>query len=347
MHVLLPGGAGYIGSHTALELLKAGHDITVFDNYSNASPEAIRRVEALSGRTVNLVEGDILNEKSLDRLFTLKKVDAVINLASLKAVGESVQQALRYYWNNIGGALTILRVMERHGVKKLIFSSSATVYGNPERLPIDESCSLQATNPYGRTKLMIEEILKDLFISDPTWHMVVLRYFNPVGAHESGRIGEDPNGIPNNLLPFVSQVAVGMRPELRVFGNDYDTPDGTGVRDYLHVVDLALGHLAALDRLEGKPGGSAGLAAQSGLEIYNLGTGRGYSVLEVIDAFKKVSGKPVPYSIVPRRPGDIASCYTNPAKAQEVLGWKATRDLEAMCRDAWHWQTLNPRGYKG
>lgn len=346
MHVLIPGGAGYIGSHTALELLKAGHDLTIFDNFSNASPEAIRRVEELSGSSITLIEGDILDEAALDRVFATRKIDAVINMASLKAVGESVQQSLRYYWNNIAGTLALLRTMDRHGVKKFIFSSSATVYGDPERLPLDESCRLQATNPYGRTKLMIEEILGDLVVSDPAWHVVILRYFNPVGAHGSGRIGEDPNGTPNNLVPFVSQVAVGLRPEVKVFGNDYDTPDGTGVRDYLHVVDLALGHLAALARLEGKATGTRGSAADKGLEIYNLGTGRGYSVLEVLDAFRKASGRKIPHSVSPRRPGDIASCYTDPSLARDMLGWNATLDLDDMCRDAWKWQEQNPRGYK-
>lgn len=336
MHVLLPGGAGYIGSHTALELLKAGHSVSVVDNLSNSSTEALKRVERLSGKKIAFAEADVLDEAAMEKLFSENRFDAVVNFASLKAVGESVAQPLRYYWNNISGALVLLRTMEKHGVKRFIFSSSATVYGDPERLPLDETCRLQATNPYGRTKLHIEEMLRDMVAADPSWHVVILRYFNPVGAHESGEIGEDPTGIPNNLVPFVSQVAVGRRQEVKVFGNDYPTHDGTGVRDYLHVVDLALGHLAALGRF-GKG---------SGVETYNLGTGTGYSVLDVIKAFSAACGKDVPYSIAPRRDGDIASCYTDPALARDRLGWTAKRDLAAMCRDAWRWQSKNPDGYK-
>lgn len=336
MKVLLPGGAGYIGSHTALELLKAGHEVLVVDNLVNASMEALSRVETLAGKKLTFLEGDVRDEGFLDGVFSSHDIQAVINFASLKAVGESVTAPLSYYDNNIIGAVTLLKVMARHQVKKFIFSSSATVYGDPERLPIDETCRISATSPYGRTKIMIEEILTDLAASDKEWEVVILRYFNPVGAHESGMIGEDPNGVPNNLLPFVSQVAVGRRPEVRVFGSDYPTPDGTGVRDYLHVVDLALGHLAALSRF-----GKA-----QGLETFNLGTGRGISVLEVIDAFAKASGQPIKRVMCERRPGDVASCYTDPAKAELILGWKAIRTLDDMCRDAWNWQSKNPQGYR-
>lgn len=336
MKVLLPGGAGYIGSHTTLELLRAGHEVIVLDNLVNASVEALLRVEALSGKRVTFIEGDVRDEAFLERVFTTHDLEAVINFASLKAVGESVSNPLAYYDNNIIGAVTLLRVMARHHVKKFIFSSSATVYGDPERLPLDEDCRISATSPYGRTKIMVEEILKDLVASDKDWEVVVLRYFNPVGAHESGLIGEDPTGVPNNLLPFVSQVAVGRRPEVRIFGSDYPTPDGTGVRDYLHVVDLALGHLAALSRF-GKG---------QGLETFNLGTGKGISVIEVIDAFAQASGQTIKRVFCDRRPGDVASCYTDPSKAEKILGWKATRSLADMCTDAWNWQSKNPQGYR-
>lgn len=327
-NILITGGAGYIGSHTCVELLAAGYNLVVIDNFSNSKPDVLRRVEQISGRTLTFEEVDIRDRGDLRDVFRHHAIDAVIHFAGLKAVGESVSQPLRYYDNNISGSVALFEVMAESGVKTLVFSSSATVYGDPHSVPIREDFPLSATNPYGRSKLMLEEILRDLSRSDETWHIALLRYFNPVGAHESGIIGEDPNGIPNNLMPFITQVAVGKLPELSVFGNDYPTPDGTGVRDYIHVVDLARGHLAALKAIEGK----------SGVTTVNLGTGQGYSVLDVVSAFEKASGRPVPYRIVDRRPGDVAQCFADPALAHELLGWKAEKDLDAMCRDSWRWQ---------
>jgi UDP-glucose 4-epimerase len=336
MQVLVTGGAGYIGSHTVLELLNAGHDVCVVDNLSNSSEESLRRVAELTGKAVDFRNVDILDKASLTDVVKGAGFDSVIHFAALKAVGESVAQPLRYYQNNITGTLVLCEVMQEQGVKSIVFSSSATVYGDPHTVPITEDFPLQATNPYGRTKLMMEYILTDLHVADPSFSVALLRYFNPIGSHESGRIGEDPAGIPNNLLPFVAQVAVGRREKVSVFGDDYPTPDGTGVRDYIHVVDLAIGHLKALEKLEASPG----------VLTCNLGTGRGYSVLEVIKAFEKASGKPVPYKLVARRPGDIAECYADPAYALEQLGWKADRGLDDMCRDAWNWQSQNPNGYR-
>lgn len=335
MHILVTGGAGYIGSHTCLELLNAGHQVTVVDNLDNSKYAALERVQQLAGRELAFHRVDLLDRAALTAVFSHAPVDAVIHFAGLKAVGESVAQPLRYYHNNITGTLVLCDVMAAQGVKTLVFSSSATVYGDPQRVPITEDSPLHALNPYGRTKLMIEEILRDLAVADPAWRIAILRYFNPVGAHPSGRIGEDPNGIPNNLVPFIAQVAVGKLPELRVFGNDYPTVDGTGVRDYIHVVDLALGHLHAL----------AKLAEHPGVITYNLGTGRGYSVLEVHAAFERACGNPIPYTIVARRPGDSAACYADPAKANRELGWAATRDIDEMCADVWRWQSANPQGY--
>jgi len=336
MHVLVTGGAGYIGSHTVLELLKAGHRVTVVDNLSNASRESLRRVEELTGGTVAFRAVDILDKAALTGVVEGAGIDAVIHFAALKAVGESVAQPLRYYQNNITGTLVLCEVMQACGIRNIVFSSSATVYGDPASVPITEDFPLQATNPYGRTKLMMESVLGDIQKADPSWNVVLLRYFNPIGAHASGRIGEDPAGIPNNLLPYVAQVAVGRLARLQVFGDDYPTPDGTGVRDYIHVVDLARGHLKALDAL----------ATQPGLLVCNLGTGRGYSVLEVVKAFEAASGRPVPYQVVSRRAGDIAECYADPAYAGKVLGWKAELGLDEMCRDAWNWQSKNPNGYR-
>ena len=330
--VFVTGGAGYIGSHTCVELLEAGYEVVVYDNLSNASIEAVRRVEKITGKSLTFIKGDIRDAGALED--AMKGCDALIHFAGLKAVGESVEKPLEYYDNNVGGTVTLLKTMQRLGIKTIVFSSSATVYGDPEYLPLDESHPLRATNPYGRTKLMIEEILRDLYHADPTWRIAILRYFNPVGAHESGLIGEDPQGIPNNLMPFVSQVAVGRRQKLHVFGGDYPTVDGTGVRDYIHVVDLAKGHLAALAALD-KPQ----------CEAINLGTGNGYSVLEVVKAFEKASGRKVPYEIVARRPGDVAACYADPTKAKEMLGWEAAHGIDKMCEDSWRWQSRNPRGY--
>ncbi|MCG8394975.1 MAG: UDP-glucose 4-epimerase GalE [Pseudomonadales bacterium] len=335
--ILVTGGAGYIGSHTVLLLLEAGHDVLVLDNFSNSSAEGLRRVESLTGRTVSLVEGDIRDRTCLDVLFREHSISAVIHFAGLKAVGESVLQPLRYYDCNVTGTLTLLEAMSQAGVKTLVFSSSATVYGDPASVPIREDFPLSATNPYGATKLHIEDMLRDLYRSDDAWSLALLRYFNPVGAHESGQIGEDPSGIPNNLMPFIAQVAVGKREKLNVFGGDYPTPDGTGVRDYIHVMDLAQGHLAALEALE----------AKGGLITTNLGTGRGYSVLEMIKAFEAASGKTVSFEIVERRPGDVASCYADPSHGEKVLGWKAERGIEDMCRDHWRWQKQNPEGFGG
>ncbi|MBM9537222.1 UDP-glucose 4-epimerase GalE [Desulfobulbus alkaliphilus] len=337
MHVIVTGGTGYIGSHTCLELLNAGFRVTVIDNLSNASPKAIQRVEELSNRTLTFMELDLLDLTDLRQAFRdCPDAAAVIHFAGLKAVGESVQYPLRYYQNNIISTLNLCQVMAEQEVKTIVFSSSATVYGDPVSVPIRESFPLSCTNPYGRTKLMIEEILGDLFRADPQWNIALLRYFNPVGAHPSGRIGEDPEGIPNNLMPYITQVAIGKLQELSVFGNDYPTPDGTGVRDYIHVVDLATGHLRALEKLEENPG----------IVTYNLGTGRGYSVLEMIRAFESASGQSIPYRITSRRAGDIAQCYADPTLARKELGWYAAFGLHEMCRDAWRWQTANPRGYR-
>ena len=337
MTILITGGAGYIGSHTALELLNEGYDVVVFDNLSNSSQESLRRVEELTGKQVCFYEGDVQDEDALRAMFKEQKIDAVIHCAALKAVGESVQKPLEYYQNNISGTLTLLKVMREVGVKNIVFSSSATVYGSPEEMPITEACPKgQCTNPYGWTKSMMEQIMSDVQKADPSWNVILLRYFNPVGAHKSGRIGEDPKGIPNNLMPYISQVAVGKLEKLGVFGNDYDTPDGTGVRDYIHVVDLAIGHVKAINYIFTNPG----------LDVINLGTGQGYSVLDMVKAFSKACGKEIPYEIKPRREGDIAMCYADPSKAARVLGWKAERGLDEMCEDTWRWQSQNPGGYE-
>ncbi|MBM9603435.1 UDP-glucose 4-epimerase GalE [Desulfopila inferna] len=336
MKIVVTGGAGYIGSHTCLELLEAGHQVVVIDNLVNSSRESLRRVEELTGRPVEFHEVDLLDMEGLEKVFnSASPIDGVIHFAGLKAVGESVAKPLLYYNNNIKATLNLCDVMVRHDVKSIIFSSSATVYGDPATVPITEDFPLSCTNPYGRTKLMSEEILTDLSMALDGWDVILLRYFNPVGAHHSGRIGEDPDGIPNNLMPYVSQVAVGKLRELSVFGNDYPTRDGTGVRDYIHVVDLALGHVKALQKMN----------SGSGVSIYNLGTGKGYSVLEIAHAFEKVCGKAIPYRIAKRRPGDIATCYADPAKALKELGWRAERGLEEMCESTWNWQKNNPEGY--
>lgn len=335
MNILVTGGAGYIGSHTCVELLDAGYDIVILDNFSNSKPESLRRIKEITGKGFKFYEVDLLNKEAVERIFEENKIDAVIHFAGLKAVGESASIPLTYYHNNITGTLILCEVMKKYNVKRMVFSSSATVYGIPEKMPISEDFPLSATNPYGRTKLMIEEILRDLVVSDDSWSITLLRYFNPIGAHKSGRIGEDPNGIPNNLLPYISQVAVGKLVKLSVFGSDYPTKDGTGVRDYIHVVDLALGHLKALERI----------SETSGVDAYNLGTGTGYSVLEMVTAFEKASEKKVAYQLTDRRPGDVAMCYADPKKAKELLKWEAVRDLEEMCQDAWRWQENNPNGY--
>jgi UDP-glucose 4-epimerase len=337
MKILVTGGAGYIGSHTCIELLQAGHKIVVIDNLCNSKREALRRVEELSGKRVKFHKLDLRDREGLEDVFRVHEFQAVIHFAGLKAVGESVENPLRYYDNNVNGTLVLCDVMACHGVKDIVFSSSATVYGILEHSPAREDTPLGALNPYGRTKLFIEEILCDLHRADPDWNAILLRYFNPVGAHVSGRIGEDPNGIPNNLFPYISQVAVGRLDYVRIFGSDYPTPDGTGIRDYIHVVDLALGHLKALEKLHSKPGAAA----------INLGTGKGYSVLEVLRAFEKACGKKIPYKIVERRPGDAAVSYADPSLAQRELGWQAMRGLDEMCTDTWRWQERNPRGYEG
>lgn len=336
MAILVTGGAGYIGSHTCVELLNNQYEIVVIDNLSNSSAESITRVQEITGKSFPFYKEDLLNREAVDTIFRENQIDAVIHFAAFKAVGESVMMPLSYYHNNITSTLILCDVMSKYNVKQFVFSSSATVYGVPETSPITEDFPLSATNPYGQTKLMIEQILRDLAASDSSWSIALLRYFNPFGAHESGRIGEDPNGIPNNLMPYVTQVAVGKLDELSIFGNDYPTKDGTGVRDYIHVVDLANGHVKALDYIR----------THKGVEPFNLGTGTGYSVLEMVHAFEKVCGKPIPYRITMRRPGDIAICFADPSKANRVLGWQTTRTLEDMCKDSWNWQFHNKNGYK-
>ena len=335
MKILVTGGAGYIGSHTCVELLEADYEVVVVDNLSNSSEEALKRVEKITGKTLTFYEGDLLDEPFLEKVFTSEKPDAVIHFAGYKAVGESVEKPLEYYHNNITGTLLLCDTMRKADCKKIVFSSSATVYGDPAFVPITEDCPKGViTKPYGQTKSMIEQILTDLWVSDPEWNVTLLRYFNPIGAHSSGMIGEDPKGIPNNLVPYIARVAVGKLEKLGVFGDDYDTPDGTGVRDYIHVTDLAAGHVSALAHMK------------KGVEVYNLGTGCGYSVLDVVKAYGKACGKEIPYEIKDRRPGDIAVCYSDPSKAEKELGWKAIRDIEQMCKDSYHWQSLNPDGYQ-
>ena len=333
--ILVTGGAGYIGSHTVVLLIEAGYNVFIFDNFSNASKESIKRVEKIVGKSIPVVEGDIRNREDLKKVFENHTIDSVIHFAGLKAVGESVEKPLKYYDNNVTGTVTLCEVMSEYGCKSIVFSSSATVYGDPHTTPIKEDFPLSATNPYGRSKLFIEEILRDLYISDNTWKVILLRYFNPVGAHSSGTIGEDPNGIPNNLMPYITQTAVGKLSCLGVFGDDYDTHDGTGVRDYIHVVDLANGHVKAIEKIDGI----------NEVLTVNLGTGKGYSVLDMVKAFEKASGKEVPYCIAPRRAGDIAKCYADPSYAKEVLGWEATKGIDEMCQDSWRWQEANPKGY--
>ncbi|KWE59714.1 UDP-glucose 4-epimerase GalE [Burkholderia ubonensis] len=333
--ILVTGGAGYIGSHTAVELLDHGYDVVIVDNLVNSKAESVRRVAQITGKTPAFHQVDVCDEAALGKVFDAHPITGAIHFAALKSVGESVAKPLEYYQNNIGGLLTVLKVMRERNVKQFVFSSSATVYGVPERSPIDESFPLSATNPYGQSKLIAEQVLRDLELSDPSWRIATLRYFNPVGAHASGLIGEDPAGIPNNLMPYVAQVAVGKLAKLRVFGSDYPTPDGTGVRDYIHVVDLAQGHIAALDAL----------VKRDASFVVNLGTGQGYSVLEVVRAFEKASGRPVPYELVARRPGDVAECYANPQAAADVIGWRAKFGLDEMCVDHWRWQENNPNGF--
>ncbi len=337
--ILVTGGAGYIGSHTCVELLQAGHDLTVFDNFCNSHPESLERVQRITGKQLRIIRGDIRDRATLVTALRDSGAQAVIHFAGLKAVGESVQQPLSYYDNNVVGSLRLLEAMGICGVKTLVFSSSATVYGNPQQLPLTEDHPLSATNPYGQTKLTVEHILRDVQRGDTSWRIGILRYFNPVGAHKSGLIGEDPQGTPNNLMPFVAQVAIGRRPHLNVFGDDYPTTDGTGVRDYIHVVDLAIGHLRALEALEQS-------THQTECLTVNLGTGTGYSVLDILRAFEQASGKSVAYKIAPRRSGDVAACYADPGKAAAILGWQAKRSLADMCADTWKWQNLNPHGYK-
>lgn len=336
MSILVTGGAGYIGSHTCVELLEAGYEVVVVDNLYNASPKAIERVEEITGKKVTFYEADLLDKEALEKIFANHDIDAVIHFAGYKAVGESVQKPIEYYHNNMTGTLILCDVMRNHGVKNIVFSSSATVYGDPAQIPITENCPKgQPTNPYGWTKSMLEQVLTDIHTSDNEWNVILLRYFNPIGAHKSGIIGEDPKGIPNNLVPYIAQVAVGKRAALGVFGNDYDTPDGTGVRDYIHVVDLAAGHVKAIEKIKQNPG----------VEVYNLGTGNGYSVLQVVEAFGKACGHPIPYEIKPRREGDIATCYCDPEKAKNDLGWTAKYGVDEMCQDTWRWQSGNPNGY--
>ena len=338
MRTLLTGGAGYIGSHTAIELLAHGHQVVIFDNFSNSHPEAIHRVESIAGQAIPVIQGDVRDQTTLEKALKEHAIDSVVHFAGKKAVGESVAQPVDYYDNNVNGTLVLLRAMKNQNVRNLVFSSSATVYGTPKYLPLDEAHPTSVTNPYGRSKLMVEEILTDLYHSDPLWSLAVLRYFNPIGAHASGLIGEDPADIPNNLLPYIAQVAVGRREKLQIFGGDYETIDGTGVRDYIHVVDLARGHVKALEKL-------AGLEKPELLTV-NLGTGNGYSVLQVLQAFEKACGKSLPYASAERRPGDVASCYADPKHALETLGWQAEHDLDAMCADTWRWQSQNPNGYR-
>ena len=338
MRILVTGGAGYIGSHTCIELLEQGHEVVVVDNLCNSSRVSLERVEAITGKTVTFYEADLLDKDALDEIFDHEVIDAVIHFAGLKAVGESVVKPLEYYHNNITGTLNLCDVMREHKVKNIIFSSSATVYGDPAFVPITEDCPKgKITNPYGQTKSMLEQILTDLHTADPEWSVILLRYFNPVGAHKSGLIGEDPAGIPNNLTPYITQVAVGKLKEVGVFGDDYDTPDGTGVRDYIHVVDLAIGHVKALKKIA---------SSEPEVRIYNLGTGQGFSVLQMIEAFSKACGKPIPYTIKPRRLGDIAECYADASLAKEELGWEAERGIDEMCQDSWRWQSGNPNGYR-
>ena len=337
MAILVTGGAGYIGSHTVIELQNAGLEVVVVDNLSNSSRESLRRVEKITGKSVTFYEADVLDKDALNLIFEKESIDSCIHFAGLKAVGESVAKPWEYYYNNISGTLVLLDVMRKHNVKNIIFSSSATVYGAPAFVPITEECPKgEITNPYGQTKGMLEQVLVDIQKADPEWNVIILRYFNPIGAHESGTIGENPNGTPNNLMPYITQVAVGKLEKLGIFGDDYDTADGTGVRDYIHVVDLAVGHVKALNQIEKK----------AGLKIYNLGTGHGYSVLDIVHNFEEASGVKVPYEIKPRRAGDIASCYADPAKAFNELGWKAERGIREMCEDSWRWQSSNPNGYE-
>lgn len=336
MKILVTGGAGFIASHTNVELLNAGYEVVIVDNLINSSRKSIDRVEELTGKKITFYEEDLLNEKALDDIFDKEKIDSVIHFAALKAVGESCEIPLRYFDNNLTGTLNLLKVMEKHNVKSLVFSSSATVYGKPKTVPIKEDFPLSVSNPYGRTKLITEDMLRDIYKSDNEWNIAILRYFNPIGAHESGRIGENPNGIPNNLLPYIAKVAAGQLECVNIFGDDYDTPDGTGVRDYIHISDLAEGHIKALQKLSEHPG----------LVTYNLGTGVGYSVLEIIKSFEKACGKKIPYKIAPRRAGDIDMCYADPLKAKEELGWEAARGIDKMCEDAWRWQVQNPNGYE-
>lgn len=335
MTVLLTGGAGYIGSHTAVELITAGYDVLIADNFSNSHPEAVRRIGQITSITPLLYNIDVTDKTQLEKVFSENRIDSVIHFAGFKAVGESVNQPLKYYHNNLTSTITLLACMEKYDVKKLVFSSSATVYGIPERLPLTEDMPVSATNPYGQTKLMIEQILRDMHLANPNWSISLLRYFNPVGTHESGLIGESPNDIPNNLMPYISQVAIGVREKLQIFGNDYPTKDGTGMRDYIHVVDLAKGHLAALRYLERGPEFS----------VFNLGSGNAYSILEIVNAFQSICGRPIPYIVAPRRAGDVAECYANPDKAMLHLGWKAEKTLDDICRDTWNWQRKNPNGY--
>lgn len=337
MAILVTGGAGFIGSHTCVELLEAGYEVVVVDNLYNASRKSMDRIEQITGKKPTFYEADILDREALNKIFEKEQIDSVIHFAGLKAVGESVAKPIEYYYNNIAGTLVLCDVMRKHNVKNIVFSSSATVYGDPAFIPITEECPKgKITNPYGQTKGMLEQVLEDIHVSDPEWNVILLRYFNPIGAHKSGLICEDPKGIPNNLVPYVAQVAIGKLECLGVFGDDYDTPDGTGVRDYIHVVDLAKGHVAAIKKLEEK----------KGVLIYNLGTGKGYSVLDVVHAFEKACGKKIPYAVKPRRPGDIATCYADPAKAKAELGWEAENGIEEMCADSWKWQSMNPNGYE-
>jgi UDP-glucose 4-epimerase len=337
LKILVTGGAGYIGSHTVVELLKAGYEVVILDNFSNSKPEVLNRLKEITGKSFTFYEADLLDLPAVEAVFAKEKIHAVIHFAGLKAVGESVSIPLKYYHNNITGTINLCEAMKKFGVKKLVFSSSATVYGMNNVSPLTEDMPLSATNPYGSTKLMIEQIFRDVWVSDNEWRVVLLRYFNPIGAHESGRIGEDPNGIPNNLMPYITQVAVGKREILSIYGDDYDTYDGTGVRDYIHVVDLADGHIKAIERMENMGQGS--------VEAYNLGTGTGYSVLDVVTNFEKANGIDIPYKFASRRPGDIATCYADSSKALKVMGWKTQRTLQDMCRDSWNWQKNNPQGY--